>query len=450
MSLINFIAVLLCAAILLKIVADIIAFELSTRHILSAPQIEQDDVEAWATGSRRLHIVIPLLNEQNRFDELAAQFQRILEEYPYTTLNFVTTARELIADQDNKITTMGLIDRFIFVQEAKFRERIRRMHYPNVNQTIVEQLNYGLRVVLKQSGDRDFVLFYNADSVISPDDIGLFAREICDHQPAAIQQSALFLNNFEALINNGQFICAADAIFQSRWTLYREIPRYLFSSHNSLGIPISIRRLVFQHCTTHGLAVNVKVMRKLGGFPVTRFGLEDSAVGFALGVRHLQIRSLSSLENADAATNVRSLIMQKSTWVRAAWGTIEYYFDAIRSQANQLTAFAFLLQGVYMSLKWSLGIPLFIVALVWADSTTRTVLIIGYLGMAYIPYLQIYFLWRKLPQDTFPIVSLGEYLRVAPAMLGAPFVHGTVGLLGLVRLIKQVVLRESFKQIKTK
>jgi len=130
-----------------------------------------------------------------------------------------------------------------------------------------------------------------------------------------IQQSSLFLKNINDILKNRAFLAAGDAIFQSRWTLVREMPRYLIGSGRLRFVPTLLSKNWYAHCVGHGLLIQAAVLDRVGGFPTPSVGLEDSALGFNLRSRGIQVTPISILENGDAAESLTSLIRQKASWV---------------------------------------------------------------------------------------------------------------------------------------
>jgi hypothetical protein len=265
-----------------------------------------------------------------------------------------------------------------------------------------------------------------------------------------VQQSALFFRNVEQVLARRSYVAVADALFQSRWTLEREIPRYLIQARHIRCIPSFVARYWQVHCVGHGLLIQASLLQQLGGIPEPLYGLEDSALGFALGVRAIPIVPLGILENADAASNLRSLIRQKSAWVRATWGTVEYAVQAWRQGERKDVATVYAIQGLYNSLKWSFGLPAFLTILWLAHGGEFFApLTILYFLYCYLPLSIVVAVLRRQPQNMFPRVPMLKLMPVFAVYILAPVVHGLSGALGLGKIVAQLTTGSSFRQGKT-
>jgi len=135
----------------------------------------------------------------------------------------------------------------------------------------------------------DYLLIYNADSAVDAFSIHAMVKGIQAGSPV-IQQSSLFLKNINDILKNRAFLAAGDAIFQSRWTLVREMPRYLIGSGRLRFVPTLLSKNWYAHCVGHGLLIQAAVLDRVGGFPTPSVGLEDSALGFNLRSRGFRLR----------------------------------------------------------------------------------------------------------------------------------------------------------------
>jgi hypothetical protein len=445
-------AIVLAATLLVaaKVAWGIVALSMTARHLKMAGEETPRTVNV--LGSR-IYVLIPLLREQARLPALLKTFGGLLAQFSCLRLVLVTTERETTESHlyGARRTTAEMLSDAHMISLLP-PERFFHLHYPGNNQTLGQQSNFAIHAIWsKGEADQngDYILTYNADSLIDDKTIRAFI-DFVNQETRVVQQSALFLRNIEQLVTKKSYLAAADALFQSRWTLEREVPRYLIQARLIRCIPSVLARYWQVHCVGHGLLIHAPLLQTLGGIPEPMYGLEDSALGFALGVRGIPIAPLGVLENADAATDLRSLIRQKSTWVRATWGTLEYAIEAWRQGQRGDVAAAYAVQGLYTALKWSFGAPAFLV-----------IVGLAYGGVLFAPLIALYFLycylplsivlvqWRRQQANIFPRVSMLKLTPVLAVYVLTPAIHGLSGILGFGKIVAQLATRRSFRQAKT-
>jgi hypothetical protein len=445
-------AIILAATVLLaaKVVWAIVALSMTAWHLKAAGKTP---IRKAIARNSRIYILVPLLREQQRLPALLNTFRGLLEQFSCLKLVLVTTERETIESHDYGApytTAEMLSDRHMISSLPS--ERFFHFHYPDNNQTLGPQINFAIDEVWSMGeADQsdDYILIYNADSLVDDKTMKMFL-DFVSQEARVVQQSALFLKNIQQMVTKMSYLAAADALFQSRWTLEREIPRYLIQARRIQCIPSFVARYWLVHCVGHGLLIHAPLLQALGGIPEPRYGLEDSALGFALGVRDIPIAPLGILESADASTNLRSLIRQKSTWVRATWGTLEYAVQAWRQGERRDVAAAYAVQGLYSGLKWSFGMPAFLVILCLAQGGAFFAPLIAlYLLYCYLPLSVVVALWRRQPSNVFPRVSMLKLLPVFAVYIFTPAVHGLSGALGFGKIVAQLITRSGFRQAKT-
>jgi hypothetical protein len=445
-------AIIVTATALLaaKVAWGLIALSLTIRHLKTT---ERKAIRAEGAEKCRIYILVPLLEEQQRLSPFLQTFGKLLAQFPCLNLVLVTTEREKIERHHDgtRCTTEEALLNEPAVQSLP-HERFFHFHYPGDNKTLSQQINFAINAMWS-NGDAcersDYILIYNADSLIDEKTIERFF-DCVRREKRVVQQSALFFRNMEQMLASRSYIAVADALLQSRWTLEREIPRYLIQSRCMRWIPTVVSRHWQVHCVGHGLLIQASLLQQLGGMPEPVYGLEDSALGFALGVRGIPIAPLGVLENADAATSFRSLLRQKSTWVRATWGTLEYAVQAWRQGERRDVATAYAVQGLYNSLKWSFGVPAFLTIL-WFAYGGRFFgpLLVLYLLYCYLPLSIVLTVWRRQPPNMFPRVPMFKLLPAFAVYVLAPVAHGLAGALGFGKVAAQLVTGHSFRQGKT-
>lgn len=432
----------------MKIAWGVIASMLSINYLQSRKGESHRPYE----GASRIFIVIPLLREQDRLPGLLELFGRLMRRNAFLNLVLITTEREHeeIMPAKHQLSTPEMLEASDAYKQLPDGRKLH-FHYPRCNETISEMLNFGVSELLREGICRadDYILIYNADSAIDDAAVVALCNRIQEEVLVA-QQSSLFLKNISSLACKRAYLPAADAIYQSRWTLEREMPRYLIGCGKVSFVPSILRRNWFAHCVGHGLLIRVSVLTDVGGFPMPLVGLEDSGLGFKLRSLGLEVAPVDVLENSDAAETVRALIRQKATWVRGPLGSLEYFGEAWKCHIRNVRVVLLMLQGMYGGLKWSLGLAVllgfFIVCLMTQHLFTFLIL---YGLYSWLPVAAVLYAWHWLPQNLFPRIAFGRLVPILLVYPLVPIVHGLSGLCGLVQVLRQVLRDERFRQMKT-
>ena len=439
----------ICVIFGLKLAWNTVAIGLSFAYLHSQ---NKPHLQSGSAVRSKIFIIVPLLREQARLSPLLDRFSELVKRYSFLQLVLVTSERELVEKkfQDASMTTQELI-----TASEVFRSlpagRKHHFHFPFNNHLISEQLNFALSKLLeaKLATNSDYILLYNADSLIDFSTINEMA-ELVKRGVLIAQQSSLFLKNIEGLLLKREYVAAGDAIFQSRWTLEREIPRYLIGSGMVSFIPSVVSKNWFAHCVGHGLLIQISVLDRIGGFPMPVVGLEDSATGFKLRALGLKITPIPVLENGDAAETVGSLVRQKSNWVRGPIGSVEYLVNTWTSGNSKVRCIWLMLQGMYSGLKWAFGSIALTFALAASIYTGQWPIFCLLYGIyCWLPFFITLLVWRLLPREIFPripVIKLAPVCIVYPAI---PMLHGFSGLYGIMRIARQLLFHDRFRQAKT-
>lgn len=267
-------------------------------------------------GIDTLYIVTPVYKETSIFPKLANRLQAVFGQNKQVVIVFVTTEKEFLnQDPSNSVeNTVALAKEY----SAK-HENVRHIHYPYINLSLAEQMNYALRTISeKHSGRMETIYFgvYNADSDPSPNTLSVLERMIQKYPNTHIfQQSSAFFSNINLFKKNP--ILAANALRQTRWTFLYEIPRYIRDFPDFLNL---------QHVVSHGLFVRGDILQKVNFFPTDSFG-EDLYLGFILHAFGFKIGPLPVLENSESPSSNWAMLRQKYVWF---WGPYGYFYYWLR------------------------------------------------------------------------------------------------------------------------
>ena len=385
----------------------------------------------------KVHVLIPLLREQHRVGDLMDHWEGRLDAHEQLSLVILTTAREQEEGDNACHRTVRALRADGRLDALATAGRARHLHYPSFNRTYGEQVRWGIDQLRKSCTAEDYVLLVNVDSRI--DDAGISELLDCaaDGSECA-QQSALFVANFGRLPP----IAAAEALFQSTWTIETELFRYLAGSGLVGGMPRRLASSWYQHAVGHGLLISARLLDRIGGFPSPILGLEDSALGFLIRARGGAVRPLHRLELADAPSSLRSILRQRATWVRGPLGALAYR----PSTARELLLVA---QALYDGAKWALTLPAICVEIFLLRRRDRLLWTLLFIVRRYVT---LGLMLSSLPEFSDYGVESPPASRLVVAVLIYPVAvlsYGAGGLWGAIGMLVEWVTRKPRIQPRT-
>lgn len=199
------------------------------------------------------------------------------------------------------------------------------VNYPYTKGVMSHQINYVARKLAKNQQNADCVFaVYNADSRPNQDTLRYVSfalkqfKEETSIKPNIVQQSSLFVSNYNKYPKTftGYSLKAA-ALFQTKWTLTRELTRFRSQSRCVVKTRDDfISKLLntrISHCVGHGLFVRFEVLLKNEYLPTETIN-EDLPFGFYQCCKGEPILPLPILENSETPETIKSLINQKRFW----------------------------------------------------------------------------------------------------------------------------------------
>jgi glycosyl transferase family 2 len=244
---------------------------------------------------------------------------------------------------------------------------ITHHHHPRPDGTMADQINDAVMTQLDRL-ERDhaidphsiYVAIYNADSRPEPgtlrsaaDTVGRLSRSQRD-APRVMQQSALFVENFDAFGRgpSGCYLRGA-AFLQTRWSLAHEIPTWRRQSRAARAG----RTARLAHCTGHGLFIRADEFRRWDGLPTDTMN-EDLAFGFLLSAARVPIDPIPTIEWADSPETIRQVLRQKRQWF---WSYIDHprivRMAAQRSLGSRRTRARLATHGALRGAAWLATTP---------------------------------------------------------------------------------------------
>jgi hypothetical protein len=252
------------------------------------------------------------------------------------------------------------------------------LHYPGIDGNMADQIAYAVRQLRAHppapSSEPAYLAVYNADSRPHLDTLTLVATMCHSYKrqygsyPPALQQSATYLENINAMQSRWGWLLQASAFLQTRWVLSHELPRLLFQSASALRFQRGrlsffqrLRGAEFALCVGHGffLRSDLSDLFFTGGLS------DDLLWSFRLCTGHLPILPIPLLESAESPTTLRSLLIQKRNWFL---GYLEYFRCRRETlgegKSNRLTTELVTGYGLLRALKWLLLSPVIFTAFI--------------------------------------------------------------------------------------
>lgn len=200
------------------------------------------------------------------------------------------------------------------------------------------------------------------------------------------QAHSLFLSNFRKI----SLAEKSHALYQSRWTIAHEMKRLML--HNLLRMSIA-------HVVGHGLCINLKVLKEVGGFPENSV-TEDIHLGFFLVALGEKIYSVDVFENGDNPVSLRDGLRQEYVWSYGAM-MYPYYLRNFKErfhkayETNKLRLFLITAHGVTTYIIWLITSWAFIACIILAIQCNYFALI--FLLMYFLDFLlcSIFFFLEK-------------------------------------------------------
>jgi len=304
-----------------------------------------------------IHVVVPILREQQHVGAALAWWRQILPSFPGMSLTFVSTAREELernllaravsrggrlteeefpqlstselADLNHARTSTGgylapevaagILARTPLTRDVVDRllaegnpARIRHLTYPGAGRKAA-QINY----VAQSLPPGGYLAVYDVDS---RPDVELLAATYAllisrpDGSPPMVQQHALHTASHVGRRSVREMVVRGSATLQTVWTLRREIPyaRRYQKSASRTGVRARVGAGLSQP-VGHGLFVRSDVVTEVGGFPEMTV-LDDVPTGVPLTLRGIPTRSLPRLAEVPAPDSVAEVIAQGRRW----------------------------------------------------------------------------------------------------------------------------------------
>lgn len=315
-----------------------------------------------------LHLVIPVLWEQQHVAGAVRWFADLAQQIPGCTVTFVSTAREeherqlligrltgltaaavtarrfpqLTPDDVDQLSNLARLQplteadaRTVLggrrltgdVLDTVLAARppagvVRHVRYPGSGRKAA-QINHAVAGLSEKDPGLAYVVVYDVDS--RPDvamlrctiEHLLHRKQTTGRLPLVVQQSARFHTAGSARRGWERSICRGSATVQTLWTLRREIPsfrRFAYAGAHATGLSaVDAARRGLVQTVGHGLLVRLDLFRDLEGMPEYTT-LDDLPFGYALTLRGIPVDVLPVLLDAPAPEHAAELVTTLRRW----------------------------------------------------------------------------------------------------------------------------------------
>jgi len=198
------------------------------------------------------------------------------------------------------------------------------INYPHIEGVMSHQINYAVDELAKEEGNADSIFaVYNADSRPNLNTLRYVSYALKKFKdqtgviPNLVQQSSLFTLNYQNYPNTIHgYILKAAGLFQTKWTLAKELTRFRSQSKNVIRVKDTfLSKLIntkISHCVGHGLFVRFNVLSR--EYLPTETINEDLPFGYYQCCKGEPILPLPVLENSEMPDTFKSLMNQKQIW----------------------------------------------------------------------------------------------------------------------------------------
>ncbi|MFJ1797157.1 glycosyltransferase [Kitasatospora griseola] len=348
-----------------------------------------------------LHVVVPVLREQQHIADALAWFVPLVRSFPGSTLTLVTTAREererrYLAARLAGATAADLtVERFpqlsgdelaalgealadsgsltgavaaqvlsgfpttadiVAAELAQLPESapmVRHVHYQGDGRKAA-QVNAAVEQLV--STGQEHIAVYDVDSRPSRELLERTAEFMSQHGelPCVVQQSARFATQGTAGSWWERSLCRGAARAQTLWTLRREIPN--LRQHADAARRPRTRPGLAQ-TVGHGLLIRADVFGQVGGLP-TFTVLDDVAFGYRLTLDRIPVDSLPFTTTVPAAEHLSELLSQSERWFQSYLDypkcAASWHAEGHGSRTDHAVALAI---GAYRGMAWLLVSP---------------------------------------------------------------------------------------------
>lgn len=309
-----------------------------------------------------LLIIIPVLREQKVIESTLHHFESLKLSGMRLHIILAGTIRESKIDRVAKEKyTRDVVQAWI----ANFNQK--SLKHPELTFEYVEaddpngdrasQLTFAVQQFKSKIGNHaDVIGVYDADSLpelATLKEVRSVFEDgaVCCQQPVHFNDAA---SNVAA--TGGKPVIVANALYQTTWTIIRELPRWFANSQMKIGQ----RYLRNIYLIGHGQFISPDIYEKFG-FPSDEV-TDGIQLGYRLGMSNTKILPLHTFCCDDIPRSVQQLVYQHKRWFGGCMRLIPAY-DWTKTHCSSVSLIQ-LVDGFWSQFSWAWAGPFAIVAIV--------------------------------------------------------------------------------------
>lgn len=358
-----------------------------------AGKSQKDIDQIICSYSKKIWLIIPVMNEQTIIRDTFNHFRDISIHFPNLFIAFVTTNKE--KSTNTNITTNRILKELI----SKDDKRIFLFNYPEKKGVMAHQINYAIKKIEEiEMGDDFWIGIYNADSRISIECIKYIyykLDKVIDKENICFQQYSWYYKNS---IAEKRSLIGSASLWQTRWSLIFELYRVLAENEKNRKMLNSfpVTDLLYQkmnYVIGHGFYIYAPTLYKLGGFPEVTIN-EDAFLGYLLNLNRINIIPVPFLEAAEFTDKISIYIKQQSVWFNGPLFAFQYLKLYIISREDisnyeKLRAFLLALKLFMHAVYWIGGPILLMCAFIYSLHSVCLIFIFIFVVLLYLPFTNL-------------------------------------------------------------
>lgn len=334
-----------------KIVFDILYLVQSYKFIHSPKLV--DGIERKV----KILLLIPVLREQKVIESTLNHFSNFKVDNIELMVCIAGSSSEKQGKGNEYVSTGDIVKRWInSTSNSSIRFEYREVD-ENESGERAARLNYVVAEVRKTFSP-DIIGLYDADSLPDIETLMEVATIFNKNPNVVLQQPVHFINASNNMSGKVSPILVANALYQTTWTMIRELPRW-YNHHQHCG-KSTRKYLRNDYLIGHGEFIPTKIYDKFK-FPENEI-TDGIQVGYRLSMSGVDIAPLHLFCDDDVPKKIRQLIQQHKRW----FGGCNRLFSANKWAKNNGYGSAILqvLDGLWSQACWAFAAIFVIISLV--------------------------------------------------------------------------------------
>lgn len=317
--------------------------------------------EVYYNSKKKLNILIliPVLREQNIIRSTLEHFKKL----KISNINLIiciagTIREELEKEKFNHLYSTKEIVNFWINSYNESKEENLYYYYTEAKDTTgdrASQLNYGVKVIAEKF-KIDIIGVYDADSLPNEKTIYEVIKYYEEDREIICQQPVNFIEAANRMvIEKKNPILIANALYQTTWTMIRELPHWIQHYKNN-----NLKRN--DYLIGHGEFLSFEIYKKFN-FP-EREVTDGIQLGYRVSMSNKKIAPLKTFCNDDVPQQIKQLILQHRRWFGGCMRLKSAYtWSKVNNDLKNNNAKFQLIDGYWSQFSWAYSALIIILGL---------------------------------------------------------------------------------------